>query len=611
MMCRRAWEGGPSVIPRVMLTVSAGLFGCGSDSVEDPPEPPPAEQIVQQAVAPPPVSGGTMIAARDGITAVMADPDRDVVWIVDATSRKLVGQVDLEDRDEPTRLAEDSNGTVHVVLRSGSGIASIDLNSKQLISRRSVCPEPRGIAFDPLFPDEPALHVACAGGELVTLPLEGTTPLRTVYLDEDLRDVVVTETGALFVTRFRTAELLHLDETGTVVERLRPPSVNAGSEVFQAEVAWRTMELPDGTIAMLHQRAKSSPFKIEPGAYVAGLCASAAVVHGTISIFKIDPLGGPTPEPIVGTYLPSVVLPVDFALTSDGERFVITSVGTDQLFLAERWRFTNGKACGFDYGELDSMLESMPGQPIAMVTMTDGTVLVQLREPAALVTASAVPSQSTKAPLILSDESRFDTGHDMFHRPPVEGGIIACGSCHVEGGDDGHVWDFLDIGLRRTQNLRGGITRTAPFHWSGDLPSFPDLLHDTFVVRMGGAQPSDEKTGVISHWVDNIRYLKPPSNRDPEAVERGRALFNSEKTECSDCHQGDLFTDNETVDVGTGEELQTPGLRGVWMRAPYLHDGCATTLADRFDKCATSEHGSTSALTPEEIADLIEFLRSL
>jgi hypothetical protein len=74
-----------------------------------------------------------------------------------------------------------------------------------------------------------------------------------------------------------------------------------------------------------------------------------------------------------------------------------------------------------------------------------------------------------------------------------------------------------------------------------------------------------------------------------------------------------LLTNNKTVDVGTGKALQVPTLRGLRWRPPFMHDGCARTLADRFDpRCGGADrHGLTSRLTAEEIADLVAYMDTL
>ena len=74
------------------------------------------------------------------------------------------------------------------------------------------------------------------------------------------------------------------------------------------------------------------------------------------------------------------------------------------------------------------------------------------------------------------------------------------------------------------------------------------------------------------------------------------------------------LTNNQTVDVGTSGLFQVPSLRGVGWRPPYLHNGCAPTLAARFGNASCDGgdmHGKTSQLTQAQIGDLVAFLESL
>jgi len=76
----------------------------------------------------------------------------------------------------------------------------------------------------------------------------------------------------------------------------------------------------------------------------------------------------------------------------------------------------------------------------------------------------------------------------------------------------------------------------------------------------------------------------------------------------------DQLTNNNSVAVGTGEMFQVPSLRGVGWRAPYMHDGCAATLSDRFTDATCGggdQHGMTSQLSEADRADLIAYLQSL
>ena len=83
-----------------------------------------------------------------------------------------------------------------------------------------------------------------------------------------------------------------------------------------------------------------------------------------------------------------------------------------------------------------------------------------------------------------------------------------------------------------------------------------------------------------------------------------------EQLGCASCHAGARRTSSANQDVGTGS-FQVPRLDGLFYRAPYMHDGCATTLAERFDLgCGGARHGTAPGGLAEQ-ADLIAFLESL
>jgi cytochrome c peroxidase len=82
---------------------------------------------------------------------------------------------------------------------------------------------------------------------------------------------------------------------------------------------------------------------------------------------------------------------------------------------------------------------------------------------------------------------------------------------------------------------------------------------------------------------------------------------------CVTCHSGPQFSTHKLVDVGTGGVFKVPSLNGVGYRAPFLHDGCAATLTDRFSAtCGGGDnHGTTQQLDAGQIADLVAYLESL
>lgn len=573
-----------------------------------------SEPLVVAKLPPPPVSGGTLLVIAQGHKAAVADPDHDQVLIVDLDASSLLATVPLQPGDEPGRLIEDGAGRVHVSLRSGGAVVTIDPAQGTVLRRDAVCGYPRGLAYDS---KADAVVIACAGGELVTLPAGGGAATRSIRLAgadgrvvRDLRDVVV-EGDRLLVSRFRAAELLVVEPNGSISATLRPRPQDPS---FSAAVAWRTLAAPGGGVIMVHQEEQNTEVPIDqPGGY-GGFCGS--IVRAAVSVIKTD--GSTWSTPI------NSVLPVDMALTD--------APNPTLHIVSARTRSTAGPA-GLDPSQ-EFPVQSMPaplveppasgnvdrdaglpcirqggggtnfipvGQVVAVAPGPDGNALIQTREPAALLVNGV--------PVSFPGASRKDTGHELFHFGTMGG--LACASCHPEGHEDGHVWTFSGLGPRRTQAIGGGILGTEPFHWGGDMKDFSTLAHDVFNGRMTGPNLEDKYVTALATWIDTIAAWKSSAPLDAAAVERGRVIFNSPATACTTCHAGAKMTNNTNADVGTGGPFQVPSLRGLVWRAPFMHDGCAATVGDRFSTCGGSKHGQTSSLDPGQKADLVAYLETL
>jgi cytochrome c peroxidase len=53
---------------------------------------------------------------------------------------------------------------------------------------------------------------------------------------------------------------------------------------------------------------------------------------------------------------------------------------------------------------------------------------------------------------------------------------------------------------------------------------------------------------------------------------------------------------------------RTTPLRGLWQHAPYFHDGSSATLPDLVERYNSAK---SLQLTPQQKADLVEYLKSL
>jgi cytochrome c553/DNA-binding beta-propeller fold protein YncE len=565
--------------------------------------PPSFGATVSLAKPPPPISGGTLALANDGSIVAVADPDRDRVYIVDLAARALLRTIQLSDGDEPGRVAFDASGRVHVALRSGNALVTID--PAGAVKRRASCIGPRGVAYDGATD---TIAVACADGHLLRFPPAGGAATKDVMVRGDLRDVVFKKDGSMIVSTFRSAHLLHVDATGKQLD-----DAALGGPDAATSVAWRTIPYDAGDgIERMFTMAQELPVPaliiktIETEYYGPETTINPAPCTTGLVKARVEIVGDPSPVPLFAR-LDQAVLPVDIA--TDGHTIAIVSAGSahtngaPQLFTmaaraVARPDDTNGFHCA------SPIAGTTPGQPIAVVFDRNGELVVQSREPAALYIMA--PDRSTVWKTIpLASDSREDTGHAILHSDSGVG--IACASCHAEGGDDGRPWSF-DIGKRRTPSLRGTLAGTAPYHWDGSLATMNALVTSTFMGRMGGPQLTDDQIGALTKYLERLPAPSPMRAPSAQTV-RGQALFASHG--CPTCHSGAMMTNNATVDVDTGGAFQVPSLRGVAWRAPFLHDGCAATLQERFTKCATGKHGTTSDLAPSDIDDLVAYLETL
>jgi cytochrome c peroxidase len=101
-----------------------------------------------------------------------------------------------------------------------------------------------------------------------------------------------------------------------------------------------------------------------------------------------------------------------------------------------------------------------------------------------------------------------------------------------------------------------------------------------------------------------------------EAARRGLAVFEG-KGACAECHAGDHLTSDKVYAVGLVgprdrmREFNPPTLRGLYTRRRFLHDGRAKSLDEVLSKHHRPEDIAGEALTEQELADLLDYLRSL
>ena len=582
-----------------LLSGLVGLAACGPQHQPVTGSGTPDLQLpalTQRAVE---VSGGTVLALADGRHVVASDADRDRLWVVDVTSGSIRSKIKLPSHSEPGRLAEGPNGVVFVALRGTGKLVTVDPLAGSITETRDACAEPRGITWDV---KARSLRLACSTGELLAFPAVGPATDRQV-LERDLRDPVVTTHGVM-VTTFRSAKLLPVGNLKAPAALPEVPIkvLNQKAVGFVANAAWRAIGTPGGGAIVVHQRAVDgdidaiqNPNVPPPPAYYSNSC-NGAIVRSAVSTY--DENGN-----LTGSIEVPGVLPVDVAVSKSGTRLAIAFAGDNTVSYGSTADVNGvtGGSCGL-FGPFVRFRAS--GRPTGVAYMPDDTLVVHTRVPAGIDIVA--PDQSIRQIAFTADDLEVSPGFELFHSATRN---IACASCHMEGRDDGHTWVFFQESVR-TPTLAGGVTQTVPFHWKGELKDLPALVEETFVTRMGGTLPDHTNIDALGEWLDAIP--KPAASPDltVEQLGRGEALFAS--AGCQTCHVGAALTNDTTVDVGTGGRFQVPSLRGVAARAPYLHDGRAKTLRDRFEATGGGDkHGTTSSLSTGQIDDLTAYLKSL
>ncbi|MGV3757791.1 MAG: LamG-like jellyroll fold domain-containing protein, partial [Verrucomicrobiota bacterium] len=264
--------------------------------------------------------------------------------------------------------------------------------------------------------------------------------------------------------------------------------------------------------------------------------------------------------------------------------------------------------------------------------------------PSLLGVVAAVTTEKLPATVLLGKQIFYNAADTRMSAE----GYISCASCHLDGGSDGRVWDFTDRGegLRKTIGLDGRRgTGHGRVHWTGNFDEIQDFELDIrngfagtgFITNgvpnssLGAANAgrSTELDALAAYVASLTKFNRSPyRNADgtltTDAV-AGRVLF--AQLNCASCHSGADFTDSAsnllhnvgTIKASSGQRLgaaltgfDTPTLKGLWDKAPYLHDGSATNLIDVITtQNPGNQHGVTSGLTATQRNQLVAYLQQI
>ncbi|GAC1536665.1 MAG: hypothetical protein NVS3B10_00740 [Polyangiales bacterium] len=560
----------------------------------------------------------------DGARVAVVDPDQGSVSLLDATT--LEPMLRIEVGEEPRALLGVA-GRLLVTTHRGGQLVTIDPASGKVLSTVSLCAGAWGLAASA---DERQLAVACEWDETVlrldrrTLAILQRTPVRRPH-----------------AVAFVGDDILAAEHVGGHVVRIHADGSRETRSLVPTE----------------------APYRPALTGMTANLATAIVPAFGAVFVTHLleNHDGDATREPIAD----------DYGSVLDGNPKInpaLTTLESARPVLYARFdggpRVFDGPVAAAPYGDRYLLVAHVSTNDVAMIDTTattpesrvvgsfavgagpHGVAVDEVRRVAFIDNAFdhsvsridlAGKAPSTSAPRWNAELTRVRAlpatfspaalaGRKLFYdatNPHVTpSAAVTCATCHPDGGDDGLVWFIrtakIPLKRRRTPHLANASARTAPYHWDGSLPTRGALTRATMTDLMAGDGLLVDVDSIAA-YLDEI--VKPPraTPGDPAAIARGQALF-AGAAGCGGCHVGDELTDRSLHAVLAPMSLQaddvfpiadTPGLRGVFLRAPYFHDGRAADLDELLTRPDATAHGAAGALSPEARADLVTYLRTL
>lgn len=569
-------------------------------------------------------SNSLMDISSDGKLLACSNRDNGTVSVVDLSTRKVIHELPVGKHPEGVSFI----GSTHrlaVAVHADDVVVFLDGDQGQELGRTAVF-------------DEPYSVVSTTDGKLVYATLD--FPGQVIEIDSTTHQInrtweagkftrglaLAPDESRIYITEYYTGIVKSFDRgSGKLVEEW------VGSP--QDNLARQIVVHPTKPKAFLpHQRSRTN------------------VNHGSgsifpyVSIIDIDSKEDSRRKRVQMDAFISVFVvanPWEVAISPDGQMLYVVFAGTDDMFAAEilddGYRHLSHRKT-VTLGSNPRAVKVTPdGKSLYVYNALDFNIVeysTDNLQPTAQIPVCVCP---------LDEETLL--GKKLFYtanQPMAGRRWISCSSCHPDGEQDGRVWQQPE-GLRDTQPL-AGLAWTHPLHWSADRDEVQDFEHTVRGLLMQGRGlargPIHESLGepnqglsaaldALAVYSNSHGFPQSPYSKQglSESAQRGRNLFLSDEVGCAKCHSGPLYSDSQPGkdrrlhDVGTGGDdpsekmgpkYDTPTLIGVYRSAPYLHHGKAATLEEVLTtQNHNDKHGKTSQLSEGQIADLVEFLKSL
>lgn len=555
-----------------------------------------------------PQSSSAVALTPDGRLIIAVNPDSDSISVVDSETFSVLAEVSVG--DDPRTLAITPDGSHALVANHGDrSVSAVELSEFEEIALWTVGAKPYGVVTDGVN----AYVTEFGTGKLRVIELSSGKTLGEI-------DVGPFPSGAALDLGGERLLVTHLfDGDITIVDTGTLTSTDTISTGVDNNVSQFISISPDGNRAYVPQtrsnassRALSFDSTVFPVVNVVNLGELALVSRDRITLDTAD-------EP--------VSLPFAVAITPDSDRAFVLNAGSDAVSVIDLE--TNRGVAHLTVGSNPrGIAMSEDGKRVYVDNVLDGTLSV-IDATALSVIETITITKIPLDPSILLGKQIFNSASD-----PVlsADGWIACSSCHFDGGTDQRTWIGFPDGPRNTPALFG-VGETLPVHWSGDLDELADVELTIRDIQAGtgfiGGNKFDSlgpkhagksvDLDALSAYMMSLTSLPVPHQTVSDTYDSGLKVFYA--TGCAECHIPGTFVDGQIHDVGTGDEaleknshgrgtsFDTPSLRGLWLTAPYLHDGSALTLKDVLKTGIT--HDVADDLSEDEVNDLISYLLAL
>ena len=597
----------------------------------------------------------------------VVNQDNDSVSVFDTATNLRLAEVAVGSMPRSVAVAPD--GRIWVVNKGASSISVISPSSLAVVQtiatpRASL---PFGVAFSPdasaayvtmealgqLYKYSPTsgallgtvavgatprhLSVAAASDRILVslfitppLPGEGTAVVQTASGSTQLGGQVVVVNAPSFGVE-RTVALRHSDKVDNALQGRGVPNY-LGAPVIAPDgtSAWvpskqdniKRGTLRDGQNLDFQNSVRAISSRIDLSTFSEDY--AARVDHDNSS------LGSAAAFHPTGAYL-------FVALQTSRQIAVIDPIGKAEIFRFDAGRAPDGLAVSSD--GLRLYVNNFMDRTVGVYDLTPLVTYGQ-RSVTPLVAVGAVTTEKLTSQVLNGKQLFYDARDPRLSRDAY----MSCATCHSDGGHDGRVWDFTGLGegLRNTIALRGRAGGHGFLHWSGNFDESHDFEGQIRTLNQGSGLMTaaqfatgtrsqalgDPKKGVstdldaLAAYLASLTDFFPTPYRNSDGsltagATAGKAVF---AANCVSCHSGTAFTDsgaNTLKNIGTlkpssGTRLgapltgiDTPTLRDVWLTAPYLHDGSATSVDS-----AISAHTSI-VLSATDLANVAAYVQQI